>query len=242
MSLIWRNPKILPVEPALLAGLLLHGKRDVRAMHGRAFPGSSCLPSPESLPIPSSASHPGSCSRQAKPQDTWGSHSPYLTPPSRVQGVLRCWGQIRSQNGLVAGAGSAFTLVLPPCWAPSGFPSPYPGRMVWGIQGCCAVLSTFLQIGITLPSAPQSLEDAVSPFPTYKTGLLLLSSLGAGEGQVGGGAEHSPRCWGCCREGWAVPQLLPEGSASSQLCSCCQVTELMWAIVIIVMGSLAGSF
>lgn len=38
MPLIWRKPKLLPVEPALLAGLLLHSKRDVRATHGGALP------------------------------------------------------------------------------------------------------------------------------------------------------------------------------------------------------------
>lgn len=92
------------------------------------------------------------------------------------------------------------------------------------MQGCRAVLSTFLQIGNTLPSANRSSSDAVPHIPTCKTGLLLLYSLGEGKGQVGGGAEHrlvllsaALRWPGCLREGRA-PACPERCQPSSRLC------------------------
>lgn len=111
-----------------------------------------------------------------------------------------------------------------------------------------AAPSTFLQTGNTLPSANPSLEDAVHPIPTCKTGLLLLYGLRERKGWLGGGAEQHRGGRGAVgRDGHPLAPSAASpaaGSASVQPRCRCQaarrVAEPMRGFVIILMGSLAS--
>lgn len=189
MPLIWRNPKILPVEPALFAGLLLHGKRDVRAMHGSWDQLSALTRVPSLPPILVLALAWQSPRTQEHP------HSPYLIPPSRYaaspgsfkvlradkepewfgwrQGEHSCWCSLPAKHRVVSfsisredGFGGLPARLCQAEHLPANWKSPFPLQLIpW--------------------------RTLFSPFLLIKQGCCFFPALGKGREQAGGGAEVS---------------------------------------------------
>lgn len=141
--------------------------------------------------VPStSASPPGSCSILESPRTQEHPHSPHLIPPSRdaaSPGSFEVLGADKEPEWFGGWRQGEHSWCSLPAEHQGVSLLHIQGGWLWRIQGCCAVLSTFLQIGIALPSASQSLQDAVPPVPLIKQ-LLLLSSFGEGKGAG----------WRCC--------------------------------------------